>query len=638
VLLVETELTLDKALNIKGKIGFTALQAEQLETEVLLSGHIYGAFKEGKRFSRDEVLSYMVRTGINAEELKPLIRHIIGRYILVLRLHDRIEIFISNEHPGLFYTFLNGNLLFADTAKRLLRRFPNPTLNEMEVLGGLLSKSNSPFYTFFNGINRLPGGQRMTIMPGLHVEKEHFQLRSPGEFHGESVDNSYSNFRNILDNQAHIFSDSNRGRKIFVMLSGGIDSSTVLASVTAVPGVDVQGLVTYSPGHRSLGAENGFVNARIISEALKVLLNHVQFNNLSHDDFSLWLQTYREHLSNDMITGLMFLKPGMYLEEHGWQGSPVLSGHNWGAFYGIKGTKMPQTRQGRMEYFLGFRGAPKQRWLYSAWFQRLFVGGHTAITDRFQGSSSQYQLTRNCYDYLMGIVLTRGDYPLIPNEQHSSWSGLSELLPRFKEYKEETVLRPVVSGKISIEDLKSNALSPAYLNHIARELSYQVFTQASLLNHYPYERLGGYELLNLIHSGPLYNFFNRFQMPVYDIYYPKRLFFRYFREKTGIDYLRLWNQPWCNDTIRSVRAAREKLPRLDLDIWVKTDLFTAEVIPFMDKRKSAVLQLVQDETLKNYLINLYDNAREGSEGWPPEGTEFKQMFKMFNLEYFLRHL
>lgn len=162
-----------------------------------------------------------------------------GHYVLVVADSDSGSITLTRAISGgerLYYTRVGDLLLFASSVNPLLahplvkRRLNHAVTNEVFLTGMV----NFGYGTLFEGIDEVLVGHSLTVDREIHRQEWAFRgaLRSPSE----PIDVAAKSFREKLANSVSksIGNDS----RIAVALSGGIDSSAVIAAAVECVGAD----------------------------------------------------------------------------------------------------------------------------------------------------------------------------------------------------------------------------------------------------------------------------------------------------------------------------------------------------------------------------------------------------------------
>ena len=177
------------------------------------------------------------------------------------------ELFIARDRIGvkpLYYTFHNGQFLFASEIKAILNHFDVPRVVDEEALYHFLTFLVTPApSTLFKGIYKLPPGYRGVITPNgrLHLE-EYWDIFNEVHQHSGQLEGYYK--EHLIDMLREsiglrMISDVPFG----VFLSGGIDSSTNVALMAEQMYRPVQ---TFSVGYKRHPEFNELDEARFAAK------------------------------------------------------------------------------------------------------------------------------------------------------------------------------------------------------------------------------------------------------------------------------------------------------------------------------------------------------------------------------------
>ncbi|KQX18097.1 MULTISPECIES: asparagine synthase-related protein [unclassified Sphingomonas] len=159
------------------------------------------------------------------------VRRLAGDFAFVIRDDRRGVIFCARDHFGVrpFYYFLDDRLFAAATVTRFLTALPaiGDGLDEQGVAELLAGGYADGTITLHRGIRRLPPGHSLTIAAtGARIAR----YWHPGEVAVEECNDAAEGFRALFaDAVARRCADRDG---VGVMLSGGLDSSSVAAQAT----------------------------------------------------------------------------------------------------------------------------------------------------------------------------------------------------------------------------------------------------------------------------------------------------------------------------------------------------------------------------------------------------------------------
>ncbi|MGB9665229.1 MAG: asparagine synthase (glutamine-hydrolyzing) [Ignavibacteria bacterium] len=245
---------------------------------IVFNGEIYNHLVIRKEL---EKIGYKYRTKSDTETIIYAYEHFGIDFIH--KLNGMFAIAIWDEKKKLFiayrdrigkkpfyYTFQNGQFIFASEIKSILRHpLVNKQLN-LNALSNYLTFLIPPApETMFEGIKKLPAGHRLILKSTgeLSIEEYYDVLNSANEV--PEIDET-----TIKENIVRLLRQSIKDRMISdvpfgVFLSGGIDSSTNVALMSELMDRPVD---TFSIGYKDFGEYNEFNYARKVAEIFKT--NH----------------------------------------------------------------------------------------------------------------------------------------------------------------------------------------------------------------------------------------------------------------------------------------------------------------------------------------------------------------------------
>lgn len=162
------------------------------------------------------------------------LEHINGMFAISLWDSKRGRLILARDRFGekpLYYGMFDGKLIYASEPKALLA---HPAVNaelDLDALRQLLSFDYVPApRSIYKGISKLPAAHVLTIEDGLVETRRYWDLSFSKNGHRPSIDTAASDLRELLSDavRMRLVSDVPLG----ILLSGGVDSSTVAAFAT----------------------------------------------------------------------------------------------------------------------------------------------------------------------------------------------------------------------------------------------------------------------------------------------------------------------------------------------------------------------------------------------------------------------
>ncbi|MEP7356666.1 MAG: asparagine synthase-related protein [Anaerolineales bacterium] len=176
-------------------------------------------------------------------------RRLIGGLAFIVWDRQRARLFGAST-PGnscaLFYTHTPQRLALASLPRGLLALPDVPRrLNEARLAAFLLHAPSGPrSATFFDGIHRLPGGHTLSFEAGVLTVRRYWTLDPRREIRFARDDDYMSAFNELFE---RVVADHLRSlTPVAVMMSGGLDSTTVAVTAARQLGRRGQRLVTFT--------------------------------------------------------------------------------------------------------------------------------------------------------------------------------------------------------------------------------------------------------------------------------------------------------------------------------------------------------------------------------------------------------
>jgi asparagine synthase (glutamine-hydrolysing) len=232
-------------------LGNQPMPNEDGSVQLVFNGEIYN-FQELRRDLEGK--GHRFRSQADSEVIvhayeewgKDCLDHLQGMFALALWDQKDQRLILARDRLGikpLYYTFQKGRLAFASEIKALLE-IPEirPRVN-LQALYDYLGFEFVPSpLTMFEGIEKLPPGNRLIFQKGTATREVYWDLNRPGT--SLSQEEAVAELRRLLQETVakHLISDVPLG----VFLSGGLDSSTLVALMRRL---GVSPLRTFSIGY-----------------------------------------------------------------------------------------------------------------------------------------------------------------------------------------------------------------------------------------------------------------------------------------------------------------------------------------------------------------------------------------------------
>lgn len=202
------------------------------------------------------------------------VEHLLGDFSFAIWDAPRGRLFCARDHFGvklLYYSRTGSSMVFSNTLN-CVRQHPavSGRLNDLAVADFLLFDSNQdPATTSFADIQRLPPAHYLTLEQGTLSTRRYWELSVTQPIHFSQNEEYIERFRELLDAAV---ADRLRTKSAGVLMSGGLDSSTVAASVKRVFTRNGNGarLQAYTEVFNRLIPHEERHYAGIVADALKI--------------------------------------------------------------------------------------------------------------------------------------------------------------------------------------------------------------------------------------------------------------------------------------------------------------------------------------------------------------------------------
>jgi asparagine synthase (glutamine-hydrolysing) len=223
------------------------------------------------------------------------LQHLLGDFAFAIWDGPRQRLFCARDQMGVkpfYYAHVGSRFIFSNTLD-CIRQHPavSDDLNDLAIADFLLfDMIQEPGATSFRDIQRLQPAHTLTVEGQNVSARRYWTLPVSEPIHQKRQGECLGQFRELMDSAV---SDRLRTRCVGVLMSGGLDSSTVAASAQrslARNGID-SGLRAYTEIFESLIPHEESHYAGLVAEELKI---PIQFQ--VSDGFSVWEQAnHRNH-------------------------------------------------------------------------------------------------------------------------------------------------------------------------------------------------------------------------------------------------------------------------------------------------------------------------------------------------------
>ena len=219
--------------------GDQPVYSEDKSIVVMMNGELYN-YREVKADLEKRGHKFVTQTDteivphLYQEYGDDFVDHINGMYAISLWDTRKKRLVLARDRYGekpLYYGVFDGKLIYASEPKALLA---HPTVNaelDLDALRQYLSFDYVPApRSIYKGISKLPAAHIMTVENGEIKTRRYWNLSFAKNGHKPSLDKAASELRNLLSDavRMRLVADVPLG----ILLSGGVDSSTVAAFAT----------------------------------------------------------------------------------------------------------------------------------------------------------------------------------------------------------------------------------------------------------------------------------------------------------------------------------------------------------------------------------------------------------------------
>ncbi len=215
------------------------------------------------------------------------LEHLLGDFVFAIWDRRRQRLFCARDQMGVkpfYYAHVSSHFIFSNTLD-CIRQHPavSDKLNDLAIVDFLLFDMNKePGTTSFADIQRLPPAHTLKCEQGKVSTRLYWTLPIAAPIHCKRPGECVERFRELMDAAV---TDRLRTDRIGVLMSGGLDSTTVAASARRVlcGGGAGGSLLAFTQVFDRLIPHEERHYAGMVAEALKIL---IEFQ--SSDDFPLF--------------------------------------------------------------------------------------------------------------------------------------------------------------------------------------------------------------------------------------------------------------------------------------------------------------------------------------------------------------
>lgn len=312
-----------------------------------------------------------------------------------------------------------------------------------------------------------------------------------------------------------------------------------------------------------------------------------------------------------------------------------LTGHPFDSVYGITFTK---------NLFGDFKGI-MGRYFYSKMYQNNLNG---LINRKIRGLYGNNKKMNPKEEYIYAqynpTQYSNHNFPIIKNDKVCENNRFNS---DYLKYKEEKYIKSAVPNLSSIKNFEGYDLNRTF--RILRHY------QSGLLharNNAGRDHYSGFHTSTFPGEGPIFNFFIDFQFGWKDIFFGKRYLHKYFREKTGKSYTKIFLQSNTSSKLDLPKKFMKSLGKYDFsdikrknkgdkivlrnmngpkDKFLFSTVFRQDFFDKVDLEEPSPIKYVDNKYLIKFVKEYYEDATKGL-------LDFNEVMDIYNLEIFLKNL
>ncbi len=521
--------SIDTNLNIKSKQSF-AYSIQNSKHSIHILGEIIGAILDDDVYDDIGVRNYLEEHIDDLNLIERLVRNSIGSFYVIIKNDKKIHLLCSYTSPGLLYTKEDNVIHFSNTEKEMFESFGKlSSLNEEILLTTVTSHQillRPPFVTIFDNISRLPSATSLIVYSNLNLELD-IQLINEipdSTYRLPSVKQSVTRFGFLLENTMRLIVNYHKknNKNLELAFSGGVDSSILMIALKKT-GIkfDSRHLAYNGIDHQEV-----IIAKRIAKKVDTKLLIQEKSNDPNLND-----------ITNLSVSGLgtcvtpYQLTLEISAKAFGHEKTlNLISGQNADTLYYVD-TFAPNSSTSTPVKILRTISKLRHRIMYSdlilntnkiKWFLRLWPF-----------SVKQKNLNPNLDEFLSSVSIPMDEH-VVPLKEELDQND-SHIKNIVKHNKHRNIFLAVRNNFMHEEELLNNPNSLQKLSII------KIFRWYRTVNNVPinYHNLHIGQNINRVlpfTSGPLANFFLKRSLSLSEMFFVKRIFYKYFKTETGKKY------------------------------------------------------------------------------------------------------
>lgn len=603
--------------------------------KLLIFGNFISLFQNKKFLSKNESIEIFKYSLNDDSNLEGCIKDTIGSCQFVLKKkNSEIKIFNSNESPGIFYGIENNFVYISTDEIDVTKHLIENNFIDYELVDYLFKHYNkrNSFCSVIEGVKRLPTSFNLSIKKNLNLSTGCFANLNDYCSDKRSFSELDFDFKYYLEETINFYYKKSKGSKVYSDLSGGIDS-TVVTIACKNKNIDITAL-HHTKDDWITEVCNTLI--RIIDLPVKFIFGDYKKSE------ELWWNEY-ELLNNESMEKNL----GMYPLDN-TQCTDLFRKHDLIKF---GGASMGQHYQIFPNVFPIFGMLP---------FVRLLYNLKKAFFIRF--ISTKFFINLLSFPFLLSILkkilFIKDDLPKNQKEYlfYLSINGVDFSFPKIDEdiklisplfyieynsYFSDFYLKHFLE-KSDYEKINSNTrIKSKKLQQYARLISLNrgVFNNKFMVE----KEVRGCSIIEPAFIASLSNFLLKLNIGVREIFFPKGLYFRYFKNELKIDYYKDFipkTYPFKNIYLhiasmpyRLIRRLVGSKKKSDYDDYsqkiLRSKNFKEKYHKFLDFEKSKIVQKINNQNLRKVIIKKMEDIKIGN-------VPLYIACNFINLEIFLR--
>ena len=611
------------------------VEIELAGNSLIICGNFLCLFHNKKFLTEPESIDLIKSSLTNLSDLQEKILNTIGDCQFILkRSNGEIIIYNSNESRGLFYAKEREILYVSSSEAEIMRKIAKIKINNFELVDYLFrhyNKKNS-FRSVIEGVMRLPTSYFLKIERNLILSNECFALLNEYCTDKRSFKELDSELKYYLEETISYYYEKNKNLKLYSDLSAGIDSTVVTIACKK------KKLNVIAFHH----TKDGWILDIVKKLALKIGVPIKIINGDIGKSVDNWWSEYENRSNKDMEDNL-----GVYPLDNTSKTDFVLDNN----FVKFGGAAMGQAYQIYPCVYPVFGMTPIIRFIMNikkGFFTRLITTEFFIKFMSFPFFSAVCQkvfiingkLPKNQKEYLSYLAINGVDVSL-PNFDQDLHLISDSFYNEYINYFSQFYLSKFIN-RSDYDKLNNGVkIDSGKIQQYARLISQNrgVFNNKSRIS----SLYSKSKQIEPAFVASLNNFLCKLNIGWREIFFPKGLYFRYFKKELNFDYYKdfipktyYFKNIFLHILFTPLRVFRRKLLKKNLfndssdnNLLLNSSEFKKGYYDFLDIEKSLIIKNVENKNLKKVLVKKINDIKKGN-------VPLYLAFNFINLEIFLR--